>query len=60
MVAYSVFPRAAGSDILAEVYPRAGDPVVTSGPDKFLGTELEQILRSKGVKTMVSRASPHP
>ncbi|MEW5958691.1 MAG: cysteine hydrolase, partial [Chloroflexota bacterium] len=52
-VAYSVFPRAVASDILAEVAPRAGEPVVTSGPDKFLGTELEKLLRDKGVKTVV-------
>ena len=40
IVAHSVFPLAAESDILAEVAPRASDPVVTSGPDKFLGTEI--------------------
>jgi nicotinamidase-related amidase len=53
MVAYSVFSRAVASDILAEVAPGAGDPVVTSGPDKFLGTELEKLLKDKGVKTAV-------
>ena len=53
VIAYSVFPQAVASDILAEVVPRAGEPVVTSGPDKFLGTELEKLLRDKGVKTVV-------
>ena len=53
IVAHSVFPLAAESDILAEVAPRASDPVVTSGPDKFLGTEIEQLLKSKAVKTVV-------
>jgi nicotinamidase-related amidase len=53
VVAYSLFPQAKASDILAEVAPRAGEPVVTSGPDKFLGTELEKFLRDKGVKTVV-------
>ena len=53
MVAYSVFPRAAASDILAEVAPQAGEAVVTSGPDKFLGTELEKLLRDKGIKNVV-------
>jgi nicotinamidase-related amidase len=52
-VAYSVFPQAAASDILAEVAPQEGEPVVTAGPDKFLGTELERLLRDKGVKTVV-------
>jgi nicotinamidase-related amidase len=53
VVVYSVFPGAVASDILADVAPRAGEPVVTSGPDKFLGTELEKLLRDKGVKTVV-------
>ena len=38
MVTYSIFPRATATDILAEVAPRAGEPVVTAGPDKFLCT----------------------
>ncbi len=25
-----------------------GEPVVTSGPDKFLGTDLDEILKEKG------------
>jgi nicotinamidase-related amidase len=53
MVAYSLFPRAVASDILTDVAPRAGDPVVTSEPDKFIGTELEKILKDKGIKTVV-------
>jgi nicotinamidase-related amidase len=53
MVAYSVFPGAVASDILAEVGPRAGEPVVASGPDKFMGTELEKLLRDKGVKAVI-------
>ena len=53
LIAYSVFPQAAASDILAEVASGAGELVVTSGPDKFLGTELEKFLRDKGVKTVV-------
>ena len=52
-VAYSVFPKAVTSDILAEVAPQPGEPVVTSGPDKFLNTDLEKFLRDKGVKTVV-------
>jgi len=53
VVIYSVFPGALASDILAEITPGADDPVVTSGPDKFLGTELEKILLGKGVRTVV-------
>ncbi|MBI2294586.1 MAG: cysteine hydrolase [Betaproteobacteria bacterium] len=41
------------ADILPEVALRAGEPVVSSGPDKFLNTDLEKILREKGIKTVI-------
>lgn len=28
--------------------------MVSSGPDKFLGTDLEKILKEKGVKTVIA------
>lgn len=42
------------ADILPEVTPRAGEPVVNSGPDKFVGTDLEKILKEKGIKTVIA------
>jgi nicotinamidase-related amidase len=33
--------------------PAAYEPVVTSGPDKFLGTDLEKIIKEKGIKTVI-------
>ena len=42
-VIYSLSPGAAVSDIAKELTPAAGEPVVTSGPDKFLGTDLIDI-----------------
>jgi nicotinamidase-related amidase len=41
------------ADIFPEVAPQGGDPVVTSGPDKFYGTDLEKILKDKGVQTVI-------
>lgn len=41
------------SDVVPEVAPRGGEPSVSSGPDKFMNTELDKILRDKGVKTLV-------
>lgn len=41
------------ADILPEVAARAGEPVVSSGPDKYLNTDLEKILKEKGVKTVI-------
>jgi hypothetical protein len=40
-------------DILPEAAPVSGEPVVTSGPDKFVGTDLEKILKDKGIKTVI-------
>jgi len=52
-VAYSLSPGAATADIAQELAPRADEPVVASGPDKFLGTDLEKILKDKGIKTVI-------
>lgn len=41
------------ADIYPEVAPQAGEPLVTSGPDKFWGTDLEKILKEKGVTTVI-------
>jgi len=52
-VVYSLSPGAAVADIAAELAPAGQEPVVTSGPDKFLGTDLEKILKEKGIKTVI-------
>lgn len=52
-VVYSLTSKATEADILAELAPVAGEPIVKSGVDKFHGTELEAILRGKGVRTVV-------
>lgn len=41
------------ADIYPEVAPVSGEPVVTSGPDKFMNTDLEKILKEKGIKTVI-------
>lgn len=41
------------TDVLPEVTPRAEEPSVSSGPDKFLNTNLDQILKDKGIKTVI-------
>jgi len=51
-VVHSTFTGNA-ADILPEAAPRPGEPVVTSGPDKFVGTDLEKILKEKGIKTVI-------
>ena len=41
------------TDILSEVAPLGGEPIVSSGPDKFLGTDLEKRLREKGIQAVI-------
>jgi nicotinamidase-related amidase len=41
------------ADILMDVTPLGGEPVVVSGPDKFFGTDLEKILKDKGFQTVI-------
>jgi nicotinamidase-related amidase len=53
-VIHSVSSGAAVADIAKELAPLAGEPVVSSGPDKFLGTDLEKILKDKDVKTVIA------
>jgi nicotinamidase-related amidase len=43
----------AGSEILPQVAPQPGDPIVTGHADKFFGTDLDQILTARGIKTLV-------
>ncbi|MDD5170322.1 MAG: cysteine hydrolase [Syntrophales bacterium] len=52
-VIFSLSPGAAVGDIAKELTPAADEPVVTSGPDKFMQTDLEKIIREKGIKTVI-------
>ena len=45
--------RGTAADIYPEVAPQAGEPLVTSSPDKFWGTDLEKILKEKGITTVI-------
>ena len=53
LVVYSLSAGAAVADIAAELAPKANEPIVASGPDKFLGTDLEKILKEKNIKTVI-------
>lgn len=52
-VAYSTTGGAKPSDILPEVKPAEGEPVVASSVDKFYKTSLEKHLVEKGIKTVI-------
>jgi nicotinamidase-related amidase len=52
-VIHSYFPPRSASDFLPEVAPRAGEPIVRSTADKFINTELDKLLKERGVKTVI-------
>ena len=52
-IIYSLSAGATSTDIARELAPQKGEPVVTAGPDKFMGTDLEKILMDKGIKTVI-------
>src|SRR5581483_9197756 len=53
LVVYSVAGTSTAADMRPELAPHPGEPVVSSSADKFYNTELEQILKSKGIKTVI-------
>jgi nicotinamidase-related amidase len=53
-VVYSVIPKTTPADVIKDVAPQADEPHVQAGPDKFLHTDLEKILKDKGIKTVIA------
>ena len=52
-VVFSVSSASTPADILKEVAPLEGEPMVKASAQKFLGTDLEKILKDKGINTVV-------
>src|SRR5215471_10449577 len=52
-VIYSTIPNTTAADIMPDVAPAADEPSVTSGGDKFFKKNLEQILKDKGIQTII-------
>jgi len=52
-VVHAIFDPRTAADILPGVAARPGEPIVSSGPNKFLNTALETILKERGVKTVI-------
>jgi nicotinamidase-related amidase len=52
-VVYSIIANTTTADVIADVAPQADEPFVQSGPDKFLRTDLEKILKDKGITTVI-------
>jgi nicotinamidase-related amidase len=52
-VVYSISSNGTPADIQPEIAPGPTDPVVSAGPDKFIGANLGDLLHDKGIKTVV-------
>jgi nicotinamidase-related amidase len=52
-VIYSTIPNTTTADIMPDVAPTADEPSVTSGVDKFFKTNLDQILKDRGIQTVI-------
>lgn len=52
-VVYSIIANTTTADVIKDVAPTADEPHVQSGPDKFLRTDLEKILKDKGIQTVI-------
>ncbi len=52
-VIYSIGGEGGSEDIATALTPQPGDPVVKSGPNKFIGTDLDALLTDKGIRTVI-------
>jgi nicotinamidase-related amidase len=53
-VVYSFIAKTSAADVIRDVAPASGELSVTAGPDKFLGTDLEKILKGRNVQTVIA------
>ena len=53
-IAHATTSATKASDILPDLAPKGDEPVVSSGVDKFRNTELEKILRDKGIQHVIA------
>jgi len=52
-VVYSTVPNGSISNSPPALAPHAGEPVVSTGADKFLNTNLADILKARNVRTVI-------
>jgi nicotinamidase-related amidase len=53
LVVYGIVAGSVIGDTLGDVAPNGTEPVVQSGPDKFLNTDLEKMLKDRGIRTVI-------
>lgn len=53
LVVYSLAGSGTRADIATVLAPEDGEAIVKSGPNKFMGTDLDKILAAKGIKSVI-------
>ncbi len=53
-VVYSFIAKTTSADVIKDVAPLPSEAHVLSGPDKFLHTDLDKILKDEGIKTVIA------
>jgi len=53
-VVYTLIANTTAADVLQDVAPLPDEPSVLSGPDKFVRTDLEKILKDRNVNTVIT------
>lgn len=53
-VVYTFIANTTAADVRPEVAPKSDEPSVLSGPNKFVRTDLEKILKDKGITTVIA------
>lgn len=53
LVVYSLAGKATADAIIKDIAPAAGEPSVRSSVDKFAGSDLEKILKDKGIQSVI-------
>jgi nicotinamidase-related amidase len=54
MVVYSSIPKVPITEVVADLAATGSEPFVQSFIDKFLNSDLEKILKDKGIKTVIT------
>jgi len=57
LVVYTAFGKFSIKDVLPQVAPKGDEPFVVSFLDKYLGTDLDKILKDAGIKTVITVGS---
>jgi nicotinamidase-related amidase len=53
MVVYAIITGTTTADVIKAVAPTADEPWIRSGADKFINTDLEKMLKDKGIQTVI-------